>query len=282
MTDEIRIGAVSYLNALPLVHGIEAGLGSDRIRLSYAAPSVLADQMERGELDVALLPVIELARHPNNELVPGLGIVTRGPSRSVLLLHRRPLAKATSVALDRDSRTSNALTRVLFATVWKASPRFEIGSPDLEEALESHDAVLRIGDKALFDPVPKGVSVTDLGGVWTESTGRPFVFAAWIARPGVVDRELYRTLHESRRRGSRAIDEIARAFRYRGGAYPDAARDYLTHNILFRLGGAELDAMETFYRAAAGLGLIEAVPQIRRVFERRTECHERAEQAARP
>ena len=62
MPDTIRIGAVSYLNTRPLVHGLEQGLGGGRLELSYAAPAALADRMIAGELDLALLPVIERAR----------------------------------------------------------------------------------------------------------------------------------------------------------------------------------------------------------------------------
>jgi len=276
MTDKLRIGAVSYLNTIPLVHGMRHGLGAERIELSYATPAVLADAMAAGELDMALLPVIELARIPGLELVPGLGITTHGPSRSVLLVSRRPAEAIESLALDPDSRTSNALSRVLLAEVWHRRPRIVEGRGELAQSLERADAAVRIGDKALFEPVPADVRVYDLGEVWTGRTGLPFVFAAWAARPGVVDRELYLTLHESRRRGTRAVERIAEEYAWKGERRPELVREYLTAHIRYRLGSAELRAIETFFAAAHGLGLIDAVPGVRLALERPTACHDAA------
>jgi chorismate dehydratase len=274
MDSMVRIGAVSYLNTRPLVYGMQDGPGSERVRLSYATPAVLADRLAAGELDVALLPVIELARIPGLELVPGLGIVTDGPSRSVLLVSSCPPDAIESIALDPDSRTSNALARVLLAEVWKCRPRIRAGRPSLEESLDEADAAVRIGDKALFDALPSGAHVHDLGEAWTNETRLPFVFAAWAACPGIVDRELYRLMHDSRRAGSRAVDRIAAEFTWNGRRHPDIAREYLTEHIRFRLGANELRAMELFFGAAHRLGLIDEVPRIRLALQRWTTCHE--------
>jgi chorismate dehydratase len=276
MTTRIRIGAVSYLNTRPLVHGMENGLGAERIELSYATPAVLADRLAADELDVALVPVIELARIPDLELVPGLGIVTHGPSRSVLLVSRCPADSVASVALDPDSRTSNVLARVLLADVWGCHPEIRTGRPSLDETLRGADAAVRIGDKALVEPVPADAFVYDLGEVWTRETGLPFVYAAWTARGGVVDRELYRILHDSRRQGARAVDRIAADYSWNGTRYPDLARAYLTDHIRFRLGSSEIRALETFFGAAQRIGAIDAVPEIRLALQRWTGCDEAA------
>ena len=278
MSDKVRIGAVSYLNTLPLVFGLERGLGADRIDLSYAPPAELADRMYAGQLDVALLPVIELARMPDLELVPGLGIVTRGASRSVFLVSKVPPESIRSLALDPESRTSNALAQVLLAEVWHCRPACSVGDVELSRALEGRDATVRIGDKALLEPIPDEYRVHDLGTVWTEKTGLPFVFAAWAARPGIVDRELYRLLHDSRREGSKAIGRIAEDFTWNGRHYPVVAHEYLTRYILFRFGSSELQALRLFLGAAHGLGLIECVPEIHMALRRWTTCHETAVQ----
>jgi chorismate dehydratase len=261
---KIRIGAVSYLNTRPLVWGLQHGRSDPRIELSFDVPARLADRMAAGELEIALLPVVEIARMGEVELVPGLGIVTYGPSRSVLLVARRPIEELSSVALDPDSRTSNALARVLFAEFWKASPAWSLGRPgSLAAALGECDAAVRIGDKALFEPVPAGCQVHDLAEVWTGASGLPFVYAAWVARPGIVDRDLYRLLHASRREGSRAIEQIAQEYRWQGEPRFELAHEYLTKHILFRLGADETRAMELFFRAAHRLGLLSRVPPIR-------------------
>lgn len=259
---KIRAGAVSYLNTRPLVFGIEQGLGADRLELTHDVPSVLASRMAAGELDLALLPVIELARIPNLVVVPGLAIGSLGNCRSVLLVARKPLADVRSIALDPESRTSNALARVLCATAWGIEPAFVAGPRDLALALEEHDAAVRIGDKALFEPVPPDAMAYDLGGAWTARTTLPFVFAVWAARPGVVDREVYEVLHASRRAGAAALSAIAADYTWNGRQYPAIALPYLRDALRYRLGDPEVAAMRRFFAAAAEIGVVDAAPSI--------------------
>ncbi len=277
MAGRIRIGAVSYLNARPLVFGLEQGLAAERVELSYEVPSQLSDRMAAGELEIGLLPVFELARIPDLEIAPGLGIVTHGPAKSVLLVSRRPLDEVRRVALDPESRTSNALARVLFDRVWGGRPAFDTGPVELAAALADHDAVVRIGDKALFEPLPDGVTAHDLGAVWTRHTGLPFVFAVWACRPGVLDDELYRALHASRREGHKVLEQIAADYTWNGRQYPEIALEYLRSHILFRFGADELRALRLFLDACARLGLVEASPAPRLALKRRAGCDEVAE-----
>jgi chorismate dehydratase len=258
----IRAGAVSYLNTRPLVFGIEQGLGCDRLELSYDVPSVLARRMAAGELDLALLPVIELARIPDLRVVPGLAIGSFGNCRSVLLVAREPLADVRSVALDPESSTSNALARVLFSDAWGRTPSFAEGPSDLVLALEEHDAAVRIGDKALFLPLPAGTIAYDLGGAWTARTTLPFVFAVWATRAGVVDREIYETLHASRRAGAGELKAIAADYTWNGRQYPEVALPYLRDAMRYRLGDPEVAAMRKFLASAARIGIIDAAPPI--------------------
>ncbi len=278
MSAKTRIGAVSYLNTRPLVFGLEQGVGADRIELSYSVPARLADRMIAGELDIALMPVIELAKMPELEIVPGLAIGTSGPSRSVLLVSRRPIEKVESIALDPESRTSNALVQVLCDRVWKIAPRFLAGHRGLDEALLECDAAVQIGDKALFAEPPAGTVVYDLGGVWSAAMSMPFVFAAWFARPDAIDREVYEALHESKRRGVRTLGPIAEDYTWCGRQYPQLSKDYLEKNIRFRLGSAELDAMRAFLVAAAEVGLIARAPELKLALTRQTSCHDKAAQ----
>jgi len=270
MGGKLRIGAVAYLNTRPLVFGLEQGLGGGRIELSYDVPAALADRLERGEIDVGLIPTIELAKIPGLEIVPGLGIVSRGPARSVLLVSRGAPERARRVALDPESRTTNALTRILFDELWATRPEFEIASLDLATALADHDAVVRIGDKALFDPMPDGAGSVDLGERWDRATGLPFVYAAWACRAGVLDGELHDMLHESLRRGAAAIDLIAEDYAWNGRTHPDLAREYLTRNLRFRLGPAEMDGMTRFLASAARLGIVAAPARPRLGLVRRS------------
>jgi predicted solute-binding protein len=195
----------------------------------------------------------------------------------VLLVSRVPLDRVRRVALDPESRTSNALVRVLFSRVWGGAPAFTTGPLDLARALEDADAVVRIGDKALFEPVPRGCRAFDLGTAWTDATGLPFVFAAWACRPGALDRTLYRGLHASRREGAARIDDIARDYVWAGTHDAEVARSYLRENIRYRFGAEELRSLRFFLRAAHDVGIIDREPHVRLALHRTTTCHERAE-----
>ena len=163
-----------YLNARPLVFGLEQGLGAERIELSYDVPSVLATRLAAGELDLALLPVIELARIP--DLSGRAGPRDRklrgraAPSCSCRRCHR---PRCEAVALDPESRTINALVaRPLRRSVGRASAMFVPGPRDLTLALarrttpRSASATRRCSSRC-----PPGTTAYDLGGeAWTART----------------------------------------------------------------------------------------------------------------
>lgn len=272
----VRVGAVAYLNARPLVFGFEQGVGGERIELSHDVPAVLADRLARGELDIGLIPSVELGRIPDLEIVPGIAIGSRGPARSVFVMSRGAPQDARRVALDPESRTSNALARILFSDLWNAHPEFAVGPADLRACLEDHDAAVRIGDKALFESPPEGVTAIDLGEAWDRAMGLPFVYAVWACRPGALDDALYRLFHESRRRGMRFLDAIADDYTWRGRQYAVVAREYLGRHIRYRLGSAEIRGLKAFLSAAARLGLLPAEPEIRLALGRWSACHETA------
>src|SRR5437899_3328531 len=98
MTSRIRIGAVNYLNTKPLIHEL-AELAPDA-ELRLEVPSLLADQLHRGQLDVALIPVIEYFRHGGYRVVPDIAIASNGPVLSVTLFSRVPWKDVRRVALD--------------------------------------------------------------------------------------------------------------------------------------------------------------------------------------
>lgn len=249
-----RIGAVSYLNTHPLVFGLERVQPAD-IELHYGTPSELADLTAAGGLDVALLPTIELSRIPNLEVITGLGIACDGPARSVLLVSRKPISETGTVSLDPESRTSNALAQVLFRTAWNMSPSFSYGPAGLSDALRVSDAVVRIGDKALFERPPAGTERIDLAEEWISWTGMPFVFAVWTCRPGVMNDRITGLLIDSFEQGIEAIDYIAARFCRRFGRQQEVAASYLRNNIRYRIGRPELKSIDRFLKEAAAIPL---------------------------
>ncbi len=232
--DGLRIGTVSYANARPLTWGL-SGLVSD-------VPSRLADRFRGGEFDVAILPAFEALRMPDRPIVPGLAIASEGPVDSVVLFHRRPLPEVARVRLDAASRTSAALTRVLFAEAGIPAVFGPAGGrPDPAE----DEAVLVIGDPALRAR-REGLLVTDLATEWRVRTGLPFVFAVWVARDAATAARAQGVLEAARERGRREIRDVAREAA-RTAEYPEGAMlAYLTERVTYDLGARERAGLAAF------------------------------------
>ena len=248
-----RFGAVQYLNTKPLVHGLAAG-----IDLVFDLPSRLADRLTAGRLDVALIPVVELFRHPEHRLVSDACIGCRGAVMSVKLLFRVAPKRVASLALDEGSRTSAVLAQVLLAERHGVRPRVEslpIGSQASET---SADAVLLIGDRALADATAGGSfqEVWDLGDQWCRWTGLPFVFAAWAARPGVAAERFAGRLEAARDSGLANLAAIAAAEAAPHGLTVPQCLSYLRDNLHYHLGVHEQEALRAFRALAGGLGLV--------------------------
>lgn len=249
----MRIGAVNYLNSKPLVYGLEAL--APEVRLTYDLPSRLADSLAAGWLDVALVPSLEFFRSPGSTIVSDACVACSGPVLSVKLHFRVPPVEVRRVALDEGSRTSAGLTRILLAEQCGVRPHWEplpIGCGlDTTDA----DAVLLIGDRAIASGeygVGSGeqefCEVWDLGQRWTEWTGLPFVFAMWVARPGIELRELAAVLEAARDAGERHIATIAAREAPIVGISEELALTYLRDNLHFVIGKEELAGLRKFYQ----------------------------------
>ncbi|MCK6460596.1 MAG: menaquinone biosynthesis protein [Planctomycetes bacterium] len=226
----MRFGAVSYLNARPLIEGLSP--------LVLATPAELAERHARGEVDVALLPVAagEAMGLPR---VGRLGIAAEGPVKSVLLFLRRPVREVLTVALDPASRTSRALARILLEEALGLSPRY-VDPPA--------DAELLIGDAALVRQATDEPRL-DLAEEWTRWTGLPFVFAAWYGDPRAEP-----ALEAAYGRGRR---QLARYAREAGLGLPaDAMERYLRDRIRYRIGPREEEGLRRFVTLGRARGLL--------------------------
>jgi chorismate dehydratase len=253
MNPRIRVGAVNYLNTKPLIENLTAY--APNAELSLEVPSKLADQLRDGELDVALIPVIEYFRAGCYSIVPDIAIASRGPVMSVTLFSRVPWQRIKTLALDAGSRTSAALAQVLLRERYGVKPQLESLPLDADPEDPSTDAVLLIGDRAMRACLPGFAHAYDLGQEWYDWTGLPFVYAVWAAREGVdldgVDGAL---LHAKQLGVSRAgiiAQREASLLELDAGF----CRRYLSTILSFDLGPNEKAGLQRFYTLAANLGL---------------------------
>ena len=250
----LRIGCVRYLNSKPLIHG-HGG------EVSFEVPASLADGLHEGRLDVALSPIFELMAHPGYLVADDVAIASRGAVFSVFIAHRGDIAGLRTLYLDAASRTSANLQRVVLAEFHGVRPR-EVprpaGQPPAE--LREGEGALLIGDPAIDFRVAWGdrCRYFDLGEQWQRATGLPFVFAAWLVRPGTPEPEaLAQRLRAWREEGERRVEEaIAAEMRYP----PALTRRYLTEFIRFRLGEPEKQAIREFARLLRKQGVVTGPP----------------------
>ena len=250
----LRVGAVSYLNTKPLVHGLEHY--ADEIDLQFDLPSRLADRLKSGDLDVALIPSIEAIANPDYTIVSDACIGCRGPVWSVKLLSRVPGREIKSLSLDEGSRTSRVLGRIILNEQFGVLP--ELHQLPMTKSWQevSTDAVLIIGDRAMTITTPEFPYVWDLGETWNQWTGLPFVFALWASRnPSDLNR-LGSILSNARDQGVSSVDEISKTCAASYGLTTDLCRDYLANKLHFQLGTDEKKGLELYFQYAAKLNVI--------------------------
>ena len=253
----LRIGAVSYLNTKPLIHGLANRLGA-RGRLTLDLPSRLAEDLRRGELDVALIPSIAYFRGAGEryEIVSDAVIACRGPVWSVRLLSRVPVPQIRRLALDEGSRTSAAMARILLSEMYGLQPALSALPIDDSPEQCDADAVLLIGDRAMHPARGTYAEIWDLGDRWCRWTELPFVFAMWVARQGVASDHLVDVLQHSRDDGLAHLESIASSEAAGHGLTKEDLHRYFAENLHFRLGPGERTGLEAFRTRAARLGLI--------------------------
>jgi len=262
---ELRVGSVPYLVGRP----VDLDLGREEgIQLVHAPPADLVAELRAGRLDVALVSSIELFRQPGYGYIDGPLIAGRGEVGSVQLFLRRPLEEARTVALDPASRTARTLLRVLLAQRPGGGPELlEVEAGQDPRELDA-DGWLRIGDRALRETLePASPHTYNPSEHWCQRVGLPFVFAAWIVRPGIQLGPHAAAFQRARARGAARAEELALEAAQAWDIAPEAARHYLLQECEYEVGDELLPALLAFRDAAAELGLCsrELIPTAHRL-----------------
>lgn len=179
---QLTLATVPYVNAYPLVFGLEEAFGSE-VRLLSAPPSSLPTLLDSGQAQAVLVSSIEAIQRPNRVWIGDLCIGSDGPVESVRLFSQVPFNKIRRVALDQSSMTSNVLALILLEGLFGVEPETFTAPPVQSDMLAEADACLLIGDIGMTAP-SGDLEVLDLGQGWKELTSLPFVWAGWIGSPG--------------------------------------------------------------------------------------------------
>lgn len=285
---KLRISIVQYLNTTPLVWGFTNGPLQGKYDLSFTVPSQCAEALRTGAADIAIIPAIEYQRIGKLMILPDMAIASKLRVRSLLLLSKLPIEQARSIALDRSSRSTQALTKILCHRHWKIAPEFPEMPPDPGAMLQKAGAALLIGDPALRlaiaiekeakrapsgELICRGVAagipevetlhVYDVVEEWRSFTKLPAVLAIWAARPEVASAAVIEDFQSSRDLGLqnlRAISEQAANELHLPAA--DLQR-YLAENIDFTLDESNLRGLTAYFSYAAQMGLIPSLDALR-------------------
>ncbi len=283
----LRISIVEFLNTAPLVWGFTDGPLRGRYDLSFTVPSLCAEALRSGQADVAIIPAIEYQRMEGMVVLPEMSVASKGEVRSILVLAKKPIEQTKRFALDTNSRSSVALTKLLCKGFWRIAPEFIDATPDPAAMLKEADAALLIGDPALRirvkldelsakapdakgccgsdliaeqdgQPVP-GIDmlfVYDVAAQWLQMTGKPCVLAVWVGRRELITPDVVADFLASKEYGLAHIGEIAEAAALKLELPPRELESYLRESIDFSLDAANLAGLELYFRECASAGLI--------------------------
>lgn len=184
--DKVRIGAVSYLNTVPMIYGLQFPPIVSRIELITAFPRKVAIALENKELDLGLVPVAILPQLSNYKIVSDYCIGAVDNVETVCLFSEVPIEEVQTIYLDYQSRTSIALAQILLKHYWKLKPEFIPATPGFEKRIAGTTAGVVIGDRTFSLRKIKPYKY-DLATAWNQWTGLPFIFAAWTAISPLTD-----------------------------------------------------------------------------------------------
>lgn len=261
--ESIRLGCHNFLNIRPITYPLTERLMEHPFKIIWDnKPAHIADMLDTGELDIAIIPSIEYAKKERLLILPNLSISSIGMTRTVLLFSRKELKKIKTIAVDTGSRTSVAMLKILCLDRFGIDPQFVPSEPDMARMLEIAEAGLIIGDNAFkVEKMKDKYLLLDLGAEWFIHTGRPFVHALFVTNRDIEG--VSQLLVAAKKIGLAKADKIAEIESKRLSIDKKSCLEYLTKRISYNLGEEEIDGLRFFYQEAAKHGLINKVPEIR-------------------
>jgi len=255
------VAAVSFLNARPLIDGLEREPG---ISVITDVPSRLLLTLTTKKARVALCPIIDFQTADTElSIVPAGAIGSDGPTHTVRVFSRVPIREIERVHTDGDSHTSVALLEIVFDALTGRRPELTTLAKKSPRGADPPESVLLIGDKVVRDEPTVSLYPyqLDLGEAWKSLSGLPFVFATWLARAGDDLEELPSTLRRYRERNMLRIPEIVAS--HAEGWPRDLATRYLETILRYEIGAPELESIELFWNRCHALGLIDQLRPMR-------------------
>lgn len=249
----MNVAVVPFLNAQPLVWQL-----AKHHHVTQVAPIDMAKALKSAQVDVALAPIAAYLLDPSLTIIPIGAITSKGPVQSVRILSHGPLKSVERLFVDDRSQTSVLLAKLVLKK-WYGVKNLEVVSVDMKtfhpNQVKPWEATLQFGDNALIS-APTGMTVTDLGAEWTSRTGKPFVYAVWMARNVQIAREIENDLLASKNEGVKHFAEVAEHYKGIWVFRHTQSKEYLEKNIDYTYGPEQVQGQLEFKKLLQEEGLI--------------------------
>jgi len=237
----LKISAISYLNTIPFIYGIEkSGILKD-YKLEIDIPSVGASKLIDGSFDIGLVPVAILNELKEYHILTDYCIGGVSKINSVILLSQKPVNNISTIFLDTDSRTSVELVKVLAKHFWKIDPEWK--KYNFDKTVNLPESIVAIGDKT-FELRDKFQYIYDLGEEWFRFTSLPFVFACWVSTKK-IENDILERFNKAIAFGVenkfKAVKELTKVIK-------TDAMEYIEKYISYELDDQKRKGMEQFFK----------------------------------
>jgi chorismate dehydratase len=268
---KLRIGQIEYANCTPIFTALKNNFDCTAYRFVRGVPSRLNSKLAAGEIDLCPSSSIEYGKSFEKYfLLPNLSISSIGVVKSVLLFSRIPINELANlpVGITNESDTSINLLKIILAKKYGLQNSFQRTPLPLSEAIQQYSALLLIGDTALKASLGNhGLYVYDLGELWHDFTGLPFVFALWIVRRDAAEakhaeiKALSDKIQQAKQLAYDSYESIAENSKEKAWINSEALVGYW-RTISYDLTPAHIAGLQSFFRYAAELGILAREPDI--------------------
>ena len=267
----LRVGRIPFLVCAPFFFN---SVGRENefpdIEFLDGPPSVHCAGLKDGSVHLSPASSITFAQKPGAfVLSPSLCTSCSFEVRSVKLFSQFPIEELSGkrVRMTSQSKTSVTLLRILLENRYGLKPEYVSGLA----AEDADDACLLIGDLALEENERHRFAFSyDLGSLWQEWHGLPFVFGAWVIakealspslRP-VLDNymeQLENSIRVFRQNPSQALDVWLK--KYPVNLNRPLIEDYFSV-LDYRFTDERKQSLALFFKLASQMGLVESAPPI--------------------
>lgn len=246
--NKLNITAVSFLNTMPFIYGVDLLKQNNNFDLILIPPSNCAELAIKNIPDIVLVPVGSLSDISGYQMLDGYCLGTQNIVRSVLLLSDSPINLIENIFLDSQSRSSNLLVQILAKHFWKISPTYYSGKNFIKKY---NSAKVSIGDKAFLQSKKFKYSY-DLAEYWYKMTGLPFVFAVWLHKPK-VDPDFLSDFKTKLQLGIENIDNVIEKYDLLNKFPTINTEEYLKQNMNYIFDEKKIEAMNLFLKMSREL-----------------------------